>query len=82
MKKVYLAPQTEAIQLLGENAIMAVSPGDGFTLQYGEGDGGGGHQRGSPQRRVGEERVEQIHRDEEAASRKGAYPLLQRYRRL
>ena len=41
MKKVYLAPQTEAIQLLGENAIMAVSPGDGFTLQYGEGSGGG-----------------------------------------
>lgn len=41
MKKVYLAPQTEAIQLLGENAIMAVSPSDGFTLRYGEGDGGG-----------------------------------------
>ena len=31
MKKVYLAPQTEAIKLLGENAIMAVSPGGGFT---------------------------------------------------
>ena len=30
MKKVYLAPQTEAIQLLGENAIMAVSPDGGF----------------------------------------------------
>lgn len=29
MKKVYIAPQTEAIQLLGENAIMAVSPGGG-----------------------------------------------------
>jgi hypothetical protein len=26
MKKVYLAPQTEAIELLGENAIMAGSP--------------------------------------------------------
>ena len=26
MKKVYIAPQTEAIQLLGENAIMAGSP--------------------------------------------------------
>ena len=26
MKKVYLAPQTEAIQMLGENAIMAGSP--------------------------------------------------------
>ena len=25
MKKVYLAPQTEAIQLLGENAIMVGS---------------------------------------------------------
>lgn len=41
MKKVYIAPQTEAIQLLGENAIMAGSPTPGFTLQYGEGDGGG-----------------------------------------
>ena len=28
MKKVYLAPQTEAIQLLGENAIMT---GSGFV---------------------------------------------------
>ena len=35
MKKVYLAPQTEAIQLLGENAIMAVSPGGGF-IQTGD----------------------------------------------
>jgi hypothetical protein len=25
MKKVYIAPQTEAIELLGENAIMASS---------------------------------------------------------
>ena len=41
MKKVYLVPQTEAIQVLGENAIMAVSPGGGFTLKYGEGDGDG-----------------------------------------
>ena len=30
MKKAYLAPQTEAIQLLGENAIMAVSNPVGF----------------------------------------------------
>ena len=30
MKKVYLAPQTEAIKLLSENAIMAVSPDGGF----------------------------------------------------
>lgn len=45
MKKAYLAPQTEAIKLLGENAIMAGSgyltpvegtgagPGDGYTPQ-------------------------------------------------
>ena len=39
MKKVYIAPQTEAIELLGANAIMA---GSGtFTMMYGEGDGGG-----------------------------------------
>ena len=43
MKKVYLAPQTEAIQMLGENAIMA---GSGtvtttFDLMYGQGSGGG-----------------------------------------
>ena len=31
MKKVYLAPHTEAIKFLGENAIMAVSSGGGFT---------------------------------------------------
>ena len=30
MKKVYLAPQTEAIKLLGENAIMAGSSGAKF----------------------------------------------------
>ena len=29
MKKNYIAPQTEAIQLLGENAIMAGSPTGG-----------------------------------------------------
>ena len=45
MKKVYLAPQTEAIQLLSENAIMAVSPGGGFTLRYAEGEGDGGGMR-------------------------------------
>ena len=44
MKKAYLAPQTEAIKLLGENAIMAGSyvnpidgigagPGTGYTPQ-------------------------------------------------
>ena len=37
MKKVYLVPQTEAIQLLGENAIMAVSGPDTLHLQHGEG---------------------------------------------
>ena len=42
MKKVYIAPQTEAIKLLGDNAIMTGSPtGAGYTLQYGDGDGGG-----------------------------------------
>ena len=41
MKKVYLAPQTEAIELLGENAIMAVSAPVGYTLQYESGNGGG-----------------------------------------
>lgn len=41
MKKIYLSPRTEAIKLLGENAIMAVSPDGGFTLQYESGDGGG-----------------------------------------
>ena len=41
MKKIYLAPQTEAIKLLGDNAIMAGSPAVGYTLQYESGDGGG-----------------------------------------
>ena len=41
MKKVYLAPQTEAIQMLGENAIMAGSPTVGYTLPYGESGTGG-----------------------------------------
>lgn len=41
MKKVYLAPQTEAIQLLGDNAIMAVSNLVGYQLPFGNpGDGG------------------------------------------
>ena len=34
MKKNYIAPQTEAIELLGSNAIMA---GSGFILQYQDG---------------------------------------------
>ena len=41
MKKVYLAPQTEAIQMLGENAIMAASGGAGGGFPYGEAGTGG-----------------------------------------
>ena len=36
MKKVYLAPQTEAIKLLSENAIMAGSPTGGGFISTGE----------------------------------------------
>ena len=38
MKKVYIAPQTEAIELLGENAIMV---GSSLIIESGEGGGGG-----------------------------------------
>lgn len=43
MKKVYFAPQTEAIELLGANAIMMASPGGStdFNGMYGSGNGGG-----------------------------------------
>ena len=44
MKKNYIAPQTEAIELLGANAIMAGSPGGGFMNPlggFGEGNGSG-----------------------------------------
>jgi hypothetical protein len=42
MKKVYIAPQTEAIQLLSQNTIMSTSPGGTtFDFMYGQGDGGG-----------------------------------------
>ena len=37
MKKVYVAPQTEAIQLLGANAIMAGSGAQGYILEKGDG---------------------------------------------
>lgn len=37
MKKVYIAPQTEEIELLGENAIMV---GSSLIIGSGEGDGG------------------------------------------
>ena len=40
MKKVYIAPQTEAIELLGANAIMAAS--GGFIPVGGVIDGGSG----------------------------------------
>ena len=46
MKKVYFAPQTEAIQLLGENAIMAGSGNPSATYVNpvaGIGTGGGGY---------------------------------------
>ena len=46
MKKIYLAPQTEAIKLLSENAIMAVSPGGGFTPPH-VGLGGGEYNGGA-----------------------------------
>ena len=37
MKKVYLAPQTEVIQLISENVIMAHSGGnEGFFEDWGE----------------------------------------------
>ena len=41
MKKVYLAPQTEAIKLLGENVIMAVSAPVGYQLPFGNSGEGG-----------------------------------------
>ena len=34
MKKVYVAPQTEAIEVLADKVLMA-SPGAGYTLQWG-----------------------------------------------
>ena len=36
MKKSYIAPQTEAIKLLGENAIMAGSPTGGKYISTNE----------------------------------------------
>ena len=40
MKKVYIAPQTEATELIATTVLMA-SAGNGFTLPYGDGNGGG-----------------------------------------
>ena len=46
MKKIYLAPQTEAIKMLGDNAIMAGSPPAGLIPPHvtwgGEGYNGTG----------------------------------------
>lgn len=43
MKKNYIAPKTEAIKLLSENAIMMASPdGTTFNMMYGQGGNGGG----------------------------------------
>ena len=42
MKKVYIAPQTEAIELLGSNAIMAGSPTGYQNPLSGFGTSGGG----------------------------------------
>jgi hypothetical protein len=42
MKKIYIAPQTEAIEILGTNAIMVASPdATTFNGMYGNGLGGG-----------------------------------------
>ena len=44
MKKVYVAPQTEAMELIASTVIMAASPkGAGnFDMMYGTGGDGGG----------------------------------------
>ena len=44
MKKVYVAPQTEALELMVSTALMAASPvGTGnFDMMYGTGGGDGG----------------------------------------
>ena len=42
MKKVYIAPQTEAIQVIANTVLMASPGGSGnFDMMYGSGDGGG-----------------------------------------
>ena len=44
MKKVYLAPQTEALELMVSTALMAASPVStgNFDMMYGTGGGDGG----------------------------------------
>ena len=42
MKKVYIAPQTEAIQVIANTVLMASPGGSGnFDMMYGSGDSGG-----------------------------------------
>lgn len=42
MKKSYIAPQTEAMEILANNVLMASPGGTGnFDMMYGSGDGGG-----------------------------------------
>lgn len=43
MKKIYIAPRTEAIELLGENAIMAGSPPAGGIIHGFGPDGSGSY---------------------------------------
>jgi hypothetical protein len=42
MKKVYIAPQTEAMEIFANQVLMASPGGSGnFDMMYGSGDGGG-----------------------------------------
>jgi hypothetical protein len=42
MKKSYIAPQTEAIEVIANTVLMASPGGPGsFDMMYGSGDGGG-----------------------------------------
>ena len=41
MKKVYLAPQTEAIELLADTVLMASPGGTTYNLPYGTSGNGG-----------------------------------------
>ncbi len=43
MKKVYVAPQTEAIEILADKVLMASPTGiSNFDMMYGSGTGDGG----------------------------------------
>ena len=43
MKKIYIAPQTEAIEILANTVLMASPTGTGnFDMMYGSGGNGGG----------------------------------------